>query len=93
MFSWVWILWLRTLWTVDTCSFRIRCSVEDGNLQKPNGRFQRRPLSANVIVGTVKPLHPGLVQIRVQNVLWGDVHHQGCGVLGASRLISEEDSG
>lgn len=37
MFSWVWILWLRMLWTVDTCSFRTRCSVEDGNLQKPDG--------------------------------------------------------
>lgn len=40
-----------------------------------------------------EPLHPGLVLIRVQNLLRGDVHHQRRRVLGASRLISGGDNG
>lgn len=32
--SWVWILWLRRLWTEEQFSFRIRCCVSGPNLKR-----------------------------------------------------------
>lgn len=98
MLSWAWILWLLTLWTVNTCSLRIRCSVLDGNLQKHRAVWgSLRPNEKQVFVEfdcTVrkcKPLHPLLVLIHFQNKLWSYVDDQDSRMVWASCLVSEGD--
>lgn len=63
MLSWVWILWLRTLCTVLTCSFRMRCSVVGPNLpasttnQDPHGSKAVMQLEATLSAALVTRLH------------------------------------